>query len=164
MIEEGRALIIALNKWDVAEHASSLFNGVKAALDEGLAQLKDVPLLTVSGKTGKGIDTVARRRVRAARGVEPARVRPASSTAGSRLRSRPTRRRRRGGKRIKLRYITQVKTRPPSFVVFGNRTDELPESYRRYLINAMRRDLRLGAVPLRLEFRGRANPFDRGRR
>jgi len=67
------------------------------------------------------------------------------------------------GRRIKLRYITQVKTRPPTFVVFGNRTDELPESYRRYLLNAMRRDLKLGAVPLRLEFRGRSNPFDRGR-
>jgi GTP-binding protein len=58
VIEEGRTLIIALNKWDVAENASSLFNGVKAALAEGLAQLRDVPLLTVSAKTGKGIDTV----------------------------------------------------------------------------------------------------------
>src|SRR3954467_5403232 len=58
VIEEGRALIIALNKWDVAEHASSLFNGVKAALAEGLAQLRDVPLLTVSAKTGKGTNTV----------------------------------------------------------------------------------------------------------
>ncbi|MFL6778218.1 MAG: ribosome biogenesis GTPase Der, partial [Sphingomicrobium sp.] len=58
VIEEGRALLIALNKWDVAENASSLFNGVKAALNEGLAQLRDVPVLTVSAKTGKGIDTV----------------------------------------------------------------------------------------------------------
>src|SRR2546423_315292 len=58
VIEEGRALIVALNKWDVAENASALFNGVKAALAEGLAQLKDVPVLTVSGKTGKGIDTL----------------------------------------------------------------------------------------------------------
>ena len=66
------------------------------------------------------------------------------------------------GKRIKLRYITQVKSRPPTFVVFGNRTEELPESYRRYLLNAMRRDLGLGPVPLRLDFRGRSNPFDRG--
>jgi GTP-binding protein len=57
-----------------------------------------------------------------------------------------------------------VKSRPPSFVVFGNRTDELPESYRRYLVNALRRDLGLGAVPLRLDFRGRSNPFDRDRR
>ena len=68
------------------------------------------------------------------------------------------------GQRIKLRYITQVKSRPPTFVVFGNRTDELPESYRRYLVNALRRDLDLGAVPLRLDFRGRSNPFDRNRR
>jgi len=57
-----------------------------------------------------------------------------------------------------------VKSRPPSFVVFGNRTDELPESYRRYLLNAMRRDLGLGPVPVRLDFRGRSNPFDRDRR
>jgi GTP-binding protein len=67
------------------------------------------------------------------------------------------------GQRIKLRYITQVKSRPPSFVVFGNRLEELPESYRRYLLNAMRRDLQLGPVPLRLDFRGRSNPFDRAR-
>jgi GTP-binding protein len=64
-----------------------------------------------------------------------------------------------GGRRIKLRYITQVKTRPPSFVIFGNRVDEIPESYRRYLLNAMRRDLKLGPVPLRLTLRGTRNPF-----
>jgi len=163
VIEEGRALIVAVNKWDVAENASALFNGIKGALGEGLAQLRDVPLLTVSAKTGKGIDTVLKvafelrdawsRRVptgelnrwfEAAIDANPP---PAPK-----------------GQRIKLRYITQVKTRPPSFVVFGNRLDELPESYRRYLLNAMRRDLGLGPVPLRLEFRGRTNPFDRNRR
>ena len=163
VIEEGRALIIALNKWDVADNASSLFNGVKAALAEGLAQLRDVPLLTVSAKTGKGIDTILK--------------------VGFELREAWSRRMTTGelnrwfedaieanpppapkGQRIKLRYITQVKSRPPTFVVFGNRTDELPESYRRYLLNAMRRDLKLGPVPIRLDFRGRANPFDRDRR
>ncbi|HWC57051.1 MAG TPA: GTP-binding protein, partial [Sphingomicrobium sp.] len=165
VIEEGRALIIAVNKWDVAEHASSLFNGIKEALGEGLAQLRDVPLLTVSAKTGKGIDTVLKvafelhdawnKRVPTGelnrwfeRAVE-ANPPPAPK-----------------GQRIKLRYITQVKTRPPTFVVFGNRTEELPESYRRYLLNAMRRDLDLGPVPLRLDFRGRSNPFanNQGRR
>jgi GTP-binding protein len=162
VIEEGRALIIALNKWDVADHASSLFNGVKGALAEGLAQLKDVPLLTVSAKTGKGIDMILK--------------------VGFELREAWSRRVPTGelnrwfeqaietnpppapkGKRIKLRYITQANTRPPTFVVFGNRTDELPESYRRYLVNALRRDLKLGSVPLRLNFRGRTNPFDRDR-
>jgi GTP-binding protein len=163
VIEEGRALIIALNKWDVAEHASSLFNGVKAALGEGLAQLRDVPLLTVSAKTGKGIDTVLEvafdlREAWAKRVPTGELNRWFEDAVEANPPPAPK------GQRIKLRYITQVKTRPPTFVVFGNRTDELPESYRRYLLNAMRRDLKLGPVPLRLDFRGRGNPFDKGRR
>jgi GTP-binding protein len=162
VIEEGRALIVALNKWDVAENASGLFNGVKAALDEGLAQLRDVPLLTVSGKTGKGIDTL----LEVAFTVREAWSRRIATGELNRwfeaaLEANPPPAPK--GKRIKLRYITQVKTRPPTFVVFGNRTDELPESYRRYLVNALRRDLKLEAVPMRLGFRGRSNPFDRGR-
>ena len=162
VVEEGRALIIAINKWDVAENASSLFNGVKAALEEGLSQVKGLPVLTVSARTGKGIDQLLgaafelreqwSRRVTTGelnrwfeRAVE-ANPPPAP-----------------GGKRIKLRYITQVKTRPPSFVIFGNRLSELPESYSRYLLNSMRRDLELGPVPLRLTLRSPKNPFDRGR-
>ena len=163
VIEEGRALIIALNKWDVAENASALFNGVKAALAEGLAQLRDVPLLTVSAKTGKGIDTVLDvafdLREQWARRIATGELNRWFEEA---IESNPPPAPK--GQRIKLRYITQVKTRPPTFVVFGNRTEELPESYRRYLLNAMRRDLKLGPVPLRLDFRGRGNPFDKRRR
>jgi GTPase len=163
VIDEGRALIIALNKWDVAENASSLFNGVKAALGEGLAQLRDVPLLTVSAKTGKGIDMVLKvafelRDAWSKRVPTGELNRWFEDAVDANPPPAPK------GQRIKLRYITQVKSRPPTFVVFGNRTDELPESYRRYLLNAMRRDLGMGAVPLRLDFRGRSNPFDRGRR
>ena len=163
VIEEGRVLIIALNKWDVAEHASSLFNGVKAALNEGLAQLRDVPLLTVSAKTGKGIDTILKVafELRDAWGHRVA-TGELNRWFEEAIEANPPPAPK--GQRIKLRYITQVKSRPPTFVVFGNRTDELPESYRRYLLNAMRRDLKLGAVPVRLEYRGRTNPFDRGRR
>ena len=65
-----------------------------------------------------------------------------------------------GGKRIKMRYVTQVKTRPPSFVIFGTRVDQLPASYERYLVNSMRRELGFGAVPVRLTFRAPKNPFD----
>ena len=163
VLEEGRALIIAVNKWDVAEHASSLFNGIKAALAEGLAQLRDVPLLTVSAKTGKGIDTI----LEVAFELREAWNRRVSTGELNRwfeqaIEANPPPAPK--GKRIKLRYITQVKARPPSFVVFGNRLEELPESYRRYLLNAMRRDLGIGPVPLRLDFRGRSNPFDRNRR
>ncbi|MFL6786573.1 MAG: ribosome biogenesis GTPase Der [Sphingomicrobium sp.] len=163
VIEEGRGLIIALNKWDVAENASSLFNGVKAALAEGLAQLRDVPLLTVSAKTGKGIDTVLKvafdLRDAWSKRVPTGELNRWFETA---IDANPPPAPK--GQRIKLRYITQVKSRPPSFVVFGNRLEELPESYRRYLLNAMRRDLDLGPVPLRLDFRGRLNPFDKNRR
>ena len=162
VVEEGRALIIALNKWDVAEHASSLFNGVKAALVEGLSQIKDVTLLTVSGKTGKGIDTLLKVAIELreawSRRIPTGELnRWFESAVEANPPPAPK------GQRIKLRYITQVTSRPPTFVVFGNRTEELPESYRRYLLNAMRRDLGLGAIPLRLNFRGRANPFDRQR-
>jgi GTP-binding protein len=163
VIEEGRVLVIAINKWDVAENASALFNGIKAALAEGLSQLKDVPLLTVSAKTGKGIETILdvafELREAWGRRVPTGELnRWFEDAIGANPPPAPR------GKRIKLRYITQVKSRPPTFVVFGNQLDELPDSYRRYLLNAMRRDLKLGAVPLRLTLRGRSNPFDRSRR
>jgi GTP-binding protein len=142
----------------VAENASSLFNGVKAALEEGLSQLKGVPVLTVSAKTGKGTDTVLEvafdLRDRWSRRVTTGELnRWFERAVDANPPPAP------GGRRIKLRYITQVKTRPPSFVVFGNRVDEIPESYRRYLLNALRRDLDLGPVPLRLTMRASRNPF-----
>jgi len=159
-LQEGRALVIALNKWDVAENASSLFNGVKAALDEGLAQVKGVPLLTVSGATGKGIDTL----VRVAFETREAWSRRVSTGQLNRWFERaieanppPAP----GGKRIKARYVTQVKSRPPSFVLFGTRVDQLPESYRRYLVNGLRKEFDFGAVPVRLTMRAPKNPFDR---
>jgi GTP-binding protein len=160
VVEEGRALLIAVNKWDVAANASALFNGIKAALAEGLSQLRDVPLLTVSGKTGKGVDTI----LKVAFELRDAWQRRVPTGELNRwlenaIEANPPPAPK--GKRIKLRYITQVKARPPTFLVFGNRTDEVPESYRRYLLNGIRRDLGLGAVPLRLTFRGTRNPFDR---
>ena len=163
VIEEGRALIIALNKWDVAEGASALFNGVKAALEEGLSQLKGVPLLTVSAKTGKGLDTV----LDVAFDLREAWSRRISTGELNRwfedaIEANPPPAP--GGRRIKLRYITQVKTRPPTFVVFGTRLDHLPDSYGRYLLNSMRRDFKMAAIPLRLTFRGSTNPYAAAKR
>lgn len=160
VLQEGRALVIAVNKWDVAENASSLFNGIKAALEEGLSQVRGVPLLTVSGKTGKGIDQL----LAAAFEVREAWSRRVSTGQLNRwfedaVEKNPPPAP--GGKRIKLRYITQVNTRPPSFVLFGNRVDQLPDSYLRYLINGIRRELGFGAVPVRLHARASRNPFDR---
>jgi GTP-binding protein len=159
IFSEGRAMVIALNKWDTVENGSALYQGVRAALDEGFAQVKGVPLLTLSAATGKGIDTL---------------LQVAFETREAWSKRVPTGQLNRwfedaieknpppapGGRRIKLRYATQVKTRPPSFVIFGTRVDELPESYRRYLANGIRRELGFGAVPIRLTLRSPKNPFD----
>jgi GTPase len=160
VLTEGRALLIAISKWDVAEDASSLFNGIKAALEEGLSQARGVPLLTVSGKTGKGIDQLL------AAAFEVRETWSKRVTTGQLNRwfedaieknppPAP------GGKRIKLRYITQVNTRPPSFVLFGTRVDQLPDTYLRYLVNGIRKELGFGAVPVRLQARASRNPFSK---
>jgi len=159
VLQEGRALVIALNKWDVADNGSALYQGVRKALDEGLAQVRGVPLLTISGATGKNIDQL---------------LQAAFDTRASWSQRVPTSQLNRwfdsaleanpppapGGKRIKLRYITQARTRPPTFVLFGTRLDELPESYRRYLVNGIRKELGFGAVPVRLNLRSAHNPYD----
>lgn len=158
VIEEGRALVIAINKWDIAEDASGLFNGVRAALEEGLAQVRGVPLIAVSARTGKGLDTL----LTAAFDIRDAWSKRVPTAALNRwfddaLAANPPPAP--GGRRIKLRYITQAKTRPPGFVLFGTRLDQLPESYRRYLVNGIRRELGFDAVPIRLTLRSPKNPF-----
>jgi GTP-binding protein len=158
VLQEGRALLVAINKWDVAEGPSALFNGIKAALDEGLSQARGVPLLTVSGKTGKGIDQLlcAAFEVREtwSKRVTTGQLNRWFEDAVEKNPPPAP-----GGKRIKLRYITQVNTRPPSFVLFGTRVDQLPDSYLRYLVNGIRRELGFGAVPVRLQARASKNPY-----
>jgi len=158
VLEEGRALIIAINKWDVAEDASALFNGVRQALDDGLAQVRGVPLMSVSARTGKGLDNL----LTSAFDIREAWSKRVPTAALNRwfddaLEANPPPAP--GGRRIKLRYITQAKTRPPGFVLFGTRLDQLPESYRRYLVNGIRRELGFEAVPIRLTLRSPKNPF-----
>jgi GTPase len=158
VIQEGRALIIAINKWDVAENASSLFNGIRGALEEGLSQLKGVPLIAVSAITGKGLDSMISAAFDAREAWNkrvPTGILNRWFEAAVAANPPPAP----GGKRIKLRYMTQARNRPPTFVIFGNRTDELPASYARYLLNGIRRDLDFGAVPVRINFRSSKNPF-----
>jgi GTP-binding protein len=160
VLKEGRALIVAISKWDVAEGGSGLFNGIKAALDEGLSQARGVPLLTVSGVTGKGIDQM----LAAAFEIRDIWSQRVSTGKLNRwfedaIEKNPPPAP--GGKRIKLRYITQVNTRPPAFVLFGTRVDQLPDTYLRYLVNGLRKELGFGAVPVRLTARPSRNPFDK---
>ena len=157
-IEEGRALMIAINKGDVAAEPSKLFNGIRFALDEGLAQVRGLPLIAVSAKTGKGLDQL----IAAAFQLRETWSKRVSTSALNRwfddaLEANPPPAP--GGKRIKLRYITQAGTRPPRFVVFGTRLDMLPTSYERYLVNGIRRELGFDAVPVRVVLKTSKNPY-----
>jgi GTP-binding protein len=158
VLEEGRALMIAINKWDVAEDASKLFNGIRAALDDGLAQVRGLPLFAVSAKTGKGLDQM----LAGAFDLREAWSKRVSTSALNRwfddaLEANPPPAP--GGKRIKLRYITQAGTRPPRFVIFGTRLDLLPKSYERYLVNGIRAKLGFDAVPVRVTLKTNKNPY-----
>ncbi len=161
VLEEGRALMIAINKWDVAENASALFNGIRTALGEGLAQLRGVPLFAVSARTGKGLDTM----LGAAFTLREEWSRRVPTAALNRwfddaLAANPPPAP--GGRRIKLRYITQAGTRPPRFVVFGTRLDALPKSYERYLVNGIREKLGFEHVPIRVVLKSPKNPYAGG--
>jgi GTP-binding protein len=158
VLEEGRALMIAINKWDVAEGASSLFNGIRGALDDGLAQVRGLPLFAVSAKTGKGLDQM----LSGAFELRDSWSKRVSTAALNRwfddaLEANPPPAP--GGKRIKLRYITQAGPRPPRFVIFGSRLDMLPTSYERYLINGIRAKLGFDAVPVRVTLKSNKNPY-----
>jgi GTP-binding protein len=158
VLEEGRALMIAINKWDVAEDASKLFNGIRAALDDGLAQVRGLPLFAVSARTGKGLDQV----LSGAFELREAWSKRVSTSALNRwfddaMEANPPPAP--GGKRIKLRYITQAGTRPPRFVIFGSRLDLLPKSYERYLVNGIRAKLGFDAVPVRVTLKTNKNPY-----
>lgn len=159
VLTEGRALVIALNKWDVAHDQSSLFQGVRKALDDGLSQIRGVPLVALSGQTGKGLDllmkAVTETRDKWSRRVPTSQLNKWFESALDRNPPPAA-----GGTRIKLRYVTQVAARPPSFLIFGNRTGDLPASYGRYLVNSLRDDLDFEGVPIRLNFRGGKNPFE----
>jgi len=163
VLEEGRALMIAINKWDVAgqvgtDDPSKLFNGIRGALDDGLAQVRGLPLFAVSAKTGKGLDQM----LGGAFELRDSWSKRVSTAALNRwfddaLEANPPPAP--GGKRIKLRYITQAGTRPPRFVIFGSRLDLLPTSYERYLVNGIRAKLGFDAVPVRVTLKSNKNPY-----
>ena len=157
---EGRAVVVAVNKWDVEEDRQGKLAALKEAFDRLLPQLRGAPLVTVSARTGRGLDRlhaaivkahdVWNRRVTTAQlnrwlqGMLEAHPPPAPQ-----------------GKRIRLRYMTQAKTRPPGFVVMCSHPEKLPESYSRYLVNGLREDFDMPGTPIRLTFRSQSdkNPF-----
>ena len=157
---EGRAVVVAVNKWDLEDDKQEKLAELKEMFDRLLPQLRGAPLITVSGKTGRGLDRLHDAILRAHdvwnRRVPTARL---NTWLGAMTEAHPPPAP--GGHRIKLRYITQAKTRPPGFVVKCSRPEELPESYKRYLVNGLREHFDMPGTPIRLYFRGQGdeNPW-----
>ena len=157
---EGRAVVIAANKWDLEDEKPQKLIELRESFEKHLPQLRGAPLVTVSAKTGKGLDRLHGAILKAAdvwnRRVTTARL---NQWLGAMTEAHPPPAP--GGRRIKLRYMTQVKTRPPAFIVMTNHADKLPESYSRYLVNGLREAFDMPGTPIRLTFRdqGDQNPF-----
>ncbi len=157
---EGRALVIGLNKWDLVADRSGLLQTLREEAARLLPQVRGVPIVPVSGLAGTGLD----RLMEAVMGAEHVWSRRVPTATINRwleetLSSHPPPAV--SGRRIKIRYMTQVKARPPHFALFGNQLDELPRSYTRYLVNGLREAFDLPGVPIRLSLRGGKNPFDK---
>jgi len=155
---EGRACVIALTKWDAVPDRAAARQGVSDRLETSLAQMKGIAVVPLSAVTGAGLDKLLPA-VRATAAVWNKRV---STSALNRWFEHAIERHPPpmvSGRRLKLRYATQAKARPPTFVVFGTRAEATPEAYRRYLVNSLREAFTLPGVPVRMEFRGTTNPF-----
>lgn len=160
---EGRALVIAINKWDLMTPAPGAVSALRRDADHWLPQIRGVPVVPVSGLTGEGLDRLVAAIERAYL-VWNKRV-PTSALNKwfeHMLSANPPPAV--SGRRLKLNYITQAKTRPPSFVVFCSRADAVPDSYTRYLVNGLRESFDLPGTPIRLTLREKANPFAHKRR
>jgi GTP-binding protein len=157
--EEGRSLVIAINKWDVVEKPQDALQRLRDRMETSLPMVRGVPTITLSALAGQGIDKLMdavlethklwNKRIPTSqlnRWLEDVLSHhPPPAVAG--------------GRRLKIRYMTQVKARPPTFVIFASKPEELPESYNRYLINGLREQFKLPGVPIRLHVRGGKNPY-----
>jgi GTP-binding protein len=155
---EGRAMVVALNKWDAVEDRDAARRAVSDRLERSLAQLKGIPVVTLSAMTGANVQKLLPA-VRAVHETWNKRIPTAAlnrwfEDALSRHPPPAVQ-----GRRLKLRYVTQANARPPTFVVFGTRAEATPEDYRRYLINELREVFGLPGTPIRLDLRGTVNPF-----
>ena len=160
--QEGRAIVIGLNKWDLVADKPGLLKELREKATRLLPQVRGAPLVSISGLAGEGLDRLMQavmgayevwnRRIATARlnqwreGALAANPPPAVS-----------------GRRIKIRYMTQAKARPPTFAIFGNQLDALPKSYTRYLVNALREAFDVPGVPIRVSLRTGKNPYNKER-
>jgi GTPase len=161
---EGRAVVIGINKMDLIDRQSNAQRWLREGVDRVLPQLKGLPVVTMSARSGEGADRLMAAVIEAY-GVWNRRV---PTAALNRFLSKAVSEHPPpaiAGRRLRLNYMTQPKARPPTFVLFSSRASSLPETYRRYLVNGLRDAFDLPGTPIRLTLRAKANPYaDRKRR
>ncbi|KAB0268227.1 ribosome biogenesis GTPase Der [Microvirga brassicacearum] len=160
---EGRALVIGVNKWDLVADQQGLLKELKEKATRLLPQVRGAPVVPLSGLAGTGIDPLMKAILQVYetwnRRISTAKMNQWLADA---LEANPPPAV--SGRRIKIRYMTQIKARPPHFAIFGNQLDALPKSYSRYLVNKLRESFDLPGVPIRISLRMGNNPFDKAKK
>ena len=148
-----------INKWDLVKPPPGALSRLREETDRLLPQIKGVPVVALSARTGAGLDRLMAAVLDGLCGLEPARAdggaQPLPRAGGRRAIRRPPLH----GRRPRLDYITQPKARPPTFVLFSSRASALAETYRRYLVNGLRENFALPGTPIRLTLRSKPNPY-----
>ncbi len=158
VVDEGRALVIGVNKWDACRDREAALKGIRDRLERSLPQTRGIPLVTLSAKQGQNVDRLMRA-VFAAYEVWNRRVATADLNrwldAVTASHPPPAS----AGRRVRLKYVTQAKTRPPTFAIFCSKPQDLPTSYLRYLENGLRDAFDLPGTPIRINIRKGDNPY-----
>lgn len=155
---EGRAVVIALNKWDLIQDKTKLLKELHETIETHLSQIKGVSLIPISAERGKNLEALMDAVLKVYQlwnmRISTAKLNkwlefaicahPAPAI---------------NGRRIKIKYMTQIKTRPPTFALFASQAEELPGSYTRYLVNSLRKDFNLPGIPIRIHVKGSKNPY-----
>ncbi len=160
VLQEGRALVIALNKWDNTNEQPAVLKELKARMAESLQQVKKIPVIPISAKNGFALDKMM---TEVFRMYDLWNKRVPTHKLNDFLeelkQAHPTPLAR-NGRRVPMKYMTQVSTRPPTFVIFTSNPDSLPDSYMRYVSNGLRECFGIEGVPIRIHLRKRENPFE----
>ena len=162
VVDEGRALVVAANKWDIVGDRAEARQRLRDRLETSLPQIKGVPVVHISALHGRNLDRLLRA-VFDIYGTWNKRIAtaPLNDWLAAMIEAHPPPLAR--GRRIRIRYMTQIKTRPPTFALWVSQPSELPDAYLRYLENGLRDDIDLPGVPLRLQMRKGRNPYVKDR-
>jgi GTP-binding protein len=158
VIDEGRALVVAVNKWDIVAERTDTLDELKYQIETSLAQVQGIPLVTLSALTGQRVENVMKAALEV-HGYWNTRVSTGkmnrwlhmmeSQNPAPMIKGRPNR----------LRYMTQIKARPPTFALWVSRPEDYPDTHKRYLVNGLRRDFKIPATPIRFIMKASKNPY-----